>query len=458
MMRTFTLFLILISFVEFTIGQTPIAAGKSKFLGCCYSTAQTNGFASYFNQVTPENAGKWGALETSDGNYDFTTVDAAREFAKTNSFSFRFHVLVWGNQQPTWLKAYTDEQKVIKIKAWFQAVANHYDGSTNAKAKLEYIEVVNEALNDPPDNTTGSNPTDAGSGDYVNALKSLNTELNTTPGTYDWVVNSFKLARQYFTSDTKLVINDYGVENDAAKMAQYINIINLLKADNLVDAVGIQCHAFSTKMYGSDNTALLNSNLNTLAAAGLPIMVTEMDIDGVTGATQAEKDANQLAEYQRVFSIYWNHPSVIGITMWGFRNGMWRSSTEAYLINPNTGAERPALSNYLNTIIRASDPCNSFVTVNCATSAPSVSNESFIDFKVYPNPSADGCFTVEIKDNICNSKTLLVITDIKGSEIIHKKVTDNIIEIDQKIAPGTYFINVINDVGVSVKKIVVQNQ
>jgi endo-1,4-beta-xylanase len=446
MKRIFTILLISISFLELSSGQTPIAAGKSKFLGCIYSTGQTTDFANYFNQVTPENAGKWGSVETSDGTYNFATLDVARAFAKTNGFPFRFHVLVWGNQQPTWLKSYSDPQKVIKIKAWFQKVASYYDGTTDAKAVLEYIEVVNEVLNDPPDNL-GTNATDATSGDYVNALKSLNTELNTTAGTYDWVINAFKLARQYFPSTTKLVLNEYGVENDESKMASYITLINLLKAENLVDIVGMQAHAFSTKMYGSDNTALLTTTLNTLAATGLPIQITEMDIDGNTGANQATKDANQKTEYQRVFNLYWNHPSVMGITLWGFRTGMWRTANEAYLINPNTNLPRSALSEYLNTTIRASNP---------ATSSPIIS-ESAGEIKIYPNPSVNGLFTIEFNENDAANHSFLEIIDLHGRVIFKNKVTANKINMGQPIPQGVYFVKITNKKGSSVRKLMVQH-
>jgi endo-1,4-beta-xylanase len=362
--------------------QTPIATGKNKFLGCIYSTAQIPNADKYFNQVAPENAGKWGEVEGTEGVYDFAAADAAREYAKVHNFPFRYHVLLWGSQQPLWLKPMTDVQKVAKIKAWMQAVANHYDGSTNARAKLEYIEVLNEALNDPPNNTTNPHPsygfpgadntTDGGSGDYVNALKSLNTELGTTAGTYDWIVNAFKLARQYFGCETKLMINDYAIENTPLAMADYTDIIQLLKNDNLVDVVAMQTHTFGTQVYGAGlpaaytaNTANLTANLNTLAAKGYPVMITEFDVDGdvsldalgnrITSGTQADKDAFQASEYQRIFNVYWNHPSVIGITLWGYRDGHWRSGNAAYIMDPCSGAERPAMT-FLNTTIRTSTP------------------------------------------------------------------------------------------------------
>ena len=41
----------------------PIATGKPKFLGGVYSPTQVVNFTAYWNQVTPENAGKWASVE-----------------------------------------------------------------------------------------------------------------------------------------------------------------------------------------------------------------------------------------------------------------------------------------------------------------------------------------------------------------------------------------------------------
>ncbi len=344
--------------------QQPIAAGKNKFLGTVYDPNDPY-IDKYFNQITPENAGKWGSVETTEGMFNWSALDEARAFAAQNGFPFRFHVLLWGNQQPTWLKPLSDEEKVIQIKEWFQAVAEHYDNSSDARKTLEYLEVVNEILNDPPNNE-GNNATDDTSGDYVNALKSLNGELGTESGPYDWIVNAFKLARQYFPCETKLMINEYRVENEPAFTEEYVAIIELLKKDNLIDVVGMQAHSFSTRRYGNgsfeDATANLENNLNTMASTGLPLMVTEMDVDGdasldengvrTNDGTQEEQDNFQLTEYERIFDLYWNHPSVIGITLWGYRTGLWRTAQEAYIMDPCDGSEKPAMAEYLNTVIR----------------------------------------------------------------------------------------------------------
>ncbi|HMP29863.1 MAG TPA: endo-1,4-beta-xylanase, partial [Saprospiraceae bacterium] len=130
--------------------QTPIAQNKEKWIGSVYQSSLDPNFARYFNQITPENAGEWGSVETTNGTYNWATMDAIIDYAAANNMKSRFHVLLWGNQQPTWLKSMSDAQKVQKIKEWMQAVANRYNGII--KPKFDYVEVLNEVLNDPPDN------------------------------------------------------------------------------------------------------------------------------------------------------------------------------------------------------------------------------------------------------------------------------------------------------------------
>lgn len=110
--------------------------------------------------------------------------------------------------------------------------------------------------------------------------------------------------------------------------------MQLLQREQLVDAIGVQEHAFET----TTNVAMSvhRDNLDALAATGLPIYITEFDLDGPT-------DAQQLAAYQRVFPVFREHPGVRGITLWGFRPGLWRDKESAYLIRAD-GTERPALT------------------------------------------------------------------------------------------------------------------
>lgn len=302
----------------------PLATGKPKFLGGAYSNPQAPNFAAYFNQVTPENAGKWGSVEGTRDVMNWTEMDAIRAFAKANGFPLRFHILVWGNQQPAWIESLPPAEQLEEIEEWYAAVATRYGED------IEWLEVVNEPLHDPP-NFPGN-----GGGNYINALGGAGATG------WDWVLNAFRLARLYFPG-TKLMLNDYSVENDGNAMTRYIEIVRLLQEENLIDMVGVQGHAFSLTV----PAATLTNNLNRLAETGLPIQITELDIDGLI-------EANQESEYRRVFPALWEHPAVMGITLWGYRPGHWRSAQGAAIVFAN-GAEELSML-WLKDYIRNSNP------------------------------------------------------------------------------------------------------
>jgi endo-1,4-beta-xylanase len=288
----------------------PIATGQPKFLGGVSSPSQNLNFRAYWNQVTPENGGKWASVEATRDFMTWGDLDTAYALAKNNGFPFRLHTLIWGNQQPAWIEALPPAEQREEIEEWFAALAARYPD-------IDFIDVVNEPLHDPPDGP--------GDGNYIAALGGSGVTG------WDWVLESFRLAREHFPN-ANLGINEFSVTNTTSDMLRYIGIVGLLQAEGLIDSVGVQGHAFSTRV---PNT-VTEFNLNLLAAGtGLPIYVTELDIDGPT-------DEVQLADYQRIFPVFWEHPAVRGITLWGYRPGHWRTAQGAYIVHEN-GAERPAM-------------------------------------------------------------------------------------------------------------------
>jgi endo-1,4-beta-xylanase len=296
----------------FTPQGPPLAHGLTKYLGGVYSAPQLPNLTAYFNQVTPENAGKWGSVEATRDVMSFEELDAAYALAKQHGMLFRMHVMVWGNQQPEWIESLSPADQRAEIEEWFQAVSQRYPA-------LDFIEIVNEPLHDPPSNA------DDGGGHYIEALGGSGETG------WDWVLESFRLGRRYFPQ-TRLMINEFGIVGSPKDAERYKGIIDLLKREGLIDAIGVQCHSFST----TGETRVITDNLNLLASTGLPLYVTELDIDGV-------EDSTQLAEFQRIFPALWEHPAVQGITLWGYRPGMWRTAQGANLAYTN-GAERPALA------------------------------------------------------------------------------------------------------------------
>lgn len=292
----------------------PLAAGQKKFLGSIHSPLQVKDFSSYWNKVTPENAGKWGEVESVRDVMDWRGVDAAYRFAKEHGFPFHFHVLVWGNQQPEWIKNLPPAEQREEIEEWFAAVAQRYPDA-------DFVEVVNEPLHDPPSKD------DDGGGNYIEALGGAGASG------WDWILESFRLARRHFPN-SKLLLNDFSITNTPNDAQRYREIVDLLVKDNLVDGVGVQAHSFATTT--ETPMSVHKASLDLLAGAGVPLYVTEMDIDGPT-------DKAQLESYKRVFPVFWEHPAVHGITLWGFRPGMWRTKERAYLVRQD-GSERPAMA------------------------------------------------------------------------------------------------------------------
>jgi endo-1,4-beta-xylanase len=318
----------LLPFVVTAAAAAPLCGASGKFIGSAFSTAQSPGFAEYWNKVTPENGGKWGRVEAARDVMEWSALDEAYALAKSQGLPIQMHVLVWGNQQPAWIEDLPPQEQLAEIREWFAAVAERYP-------QLDFVEVVNEALHDPP------NQRGAGGGHYIEALG------GTGKTGWDWVLNAFRLARNYFPH-AKLLINDYDITNDRAATQRYKRIIELLQTEHLIDAIGVQGHAFSTR--ADIPMATHVANLDALAATGLPIYVTELDIDGPT-------DEVQLQDYRRIFPVFWEHAAVRGITLWGFRPPVWRNAQGAYLVRKD-GSERPALQ-WLRQYLRDHAGCSS---------------------------------------------------------------------------------------------------
>ncbi|MBL3657201.1 endo-1,4-beta-xylanase [Fulvivirga sediminis] len=281
-----------------------------KFLGNIYQSSAPSNYTQFWNQVTPENSGKWGSAEPSRDNYNWGGLDNAYNFAKRNNMPFKGHTLVWGNQAPNWIGNLSQSDQRAEVEEWIRDYFARYPDT-------DYIDVVNEPLHAP-----------AG---YRNALGG-----NGSTG-WDWVVTSFEIARRYAPSGCKLLLNEYGIISDPNAANRYMQIVNILNARGLIDGIGIQCHSFNMD---NVSTGTMNQVLGILDNAGLPIYVSELDMRG--------NDSQQLQRYQQKFPIFWENPNVAGVTLWGYIQGtMWES--EAWLVTQG-GGQRPAMQWLMNYV------------------------------------------------------------------------------------------------------------
>ena len=318
--------------------RAQIAAGKDKFLGNIIPGAVPTSFGTYWNQITPENAAKWGSVEATRNVMNWTQLDTAYTYVQANGFKFKAHTLVWGAQYPAWITDLTATDARAEVEEWMTLLAARYPN-------LWAVDVVNEPVKTPM-------PASLKAGLGGDGLTG-----------WDWVITSFKLARAKFPN-AKLFINEYGTENDANARGQMLTIINLLKAQNLIDGIGIQAHYFNLD---SMTAAQMTAALDAYAATGLDLYITELDIKGPN-----QTEASQLAKYQEIFPAIWTHPAVKGVTLWGYIDTQtWSSGTG--IMNSNGTTERAALT-WLKGYVTGTLPALPTAPGNLAASAASTSS------------------------------------------------------------------------------------
>jgi endo-1,4-beta-xylanase len=286
-------------------------AAAPSFIGNVIGSSVPSNFADYWNQVTSENAAKWGSAESSRDSINWGSIDSHYDYAKGRGYPYKFHCLVWGSQEPGWVSGLSSSEQVAEVEEWIQAVGQRYSG-------IDYIDVVNEPLHAPPS--------------YKNAIGG-----DGSTG-WDWVIWAFEKAQQYCSG--RRILNDYSILNSDSNTSSYIEIINLLKSRGLIDGIGVQGHGFE-----SSSISTIRGNLDRLAGTGVSIYVSEYEVE-------RSDDNQQLQIYQEQFPEFYNHSDVGGITLWGYIQGqIWKSN--AWLVSSgSSGAnERPAMQwlrqNYL---------------------------------------------------------------------------------------------------------------
>ncbi|MBN2189413.1 MAG: endo-1,4-beta-xylanase [Chitinispirillaceae bacterium] len=299
-----------------------MAKNANKFVGNITTRgAVRSDFLTWWNQITPENESKWATVEGTRDVYRWTGVDNVKNFAETNKIPWKFHTLIWGSQYPGWISGLSQADQLAEINEWFDAAHTRYPN-------VNMIDVVNEAATGHPQPP------------FKNALGGAGTSG------YDWIANSFKMARQRWPKAI-LIYNDYNIIEWSSEINWCPAMINAIKAVGApVQAIGAQAHdAYRIA------PATLRTNIDKMAATGLPVFITEFDIPDAN-------DATQLTTMQNVFPVFWNHPKVVGITYWGYVVGStWKNGTG--LLNTN-GTERPALTWLKNYVQSNPNPPNDF--------------------------------------------------------------------------------------------------
>ena len=114
----FNLRKIILSVLFLSLFTCPLALG---WIGNLFHDDQTPlDFSTYWNQVTPENGGKWASCEQSRDDWGYWSwLDAAYDYATGQGYPFKEHCMVWGHSsgEPSWVCGLSQSEQRAKTSA-----------------------------------------------------------------------------------------------------------------------------------------------------------------------------------------------------------------------------------------------------------------------------------------------------------------------------------------------------
>ncbi|WP_030326823.1 endo-1,4-beta-xylanase [Streptomyces sp. NRRL B-3229] len=299
---------------ESTLGAA--AAQSGRYFGTAIASGRL-GDSAYtsianreFNMVTPENEMKIDATEPQRGQFNFSAGDRVYNWAVQNGKKVRGHTLAWHSQQPGWMQS-------LSGSSLRQAMIDHINGvMAHYKGKIAQWDVVNEAFADG------------------NSGARRDSNLQRTGN--DWIEVAFRTARAADPA-AKLCYNDYNTDNWTwAKTQAVYNMVKDFKQRGVpIDCVGFQSHFNNDSPYNSN----YRTTLQSFAALGVDVAVTELDIQGASPTTYANVVNDCLAVSR-----------CLGVTVWGVRDSdSWRSEQTPLLFNGD-GSKKAAYTSVLNAL------------------------------------------------------------------------------------------------------------
>jgi endo-1,4-beta-xylanase len=267
-------------------GKLVGAAVPSSLLG---DSRYADVLSRHFNYLTAEYEMKWGAIEATRGQNDFSAGDAIVAFGQSRGMQIKGHALLWHNSVPGWVPSLAADELRTAVESHIRSVADHFRGRVRA------WDVVNEAIAD----------SGAGLRDTVFRQKLGDR----------YIADAFRVARQA-DPQALLFYNDYGGEGLNQKSDRIYELAQSLRALGLLDGVGLQMHVSASNR---PSDASIAANMARLVNLGLLVNISEMDvrIRDLPGTLASRLDA-QKSVYHAVVGLCVSEARCDGVTFWGF--------------------------------------------------------------------------------------------------------------------------------------------
>ncbi|MGH7738042.1 MAG: endo-1,4-beta-xylanase [Candidatus Tyrphobacter sp.] len=285
-------------------GLAAAAARGRRFFGAAARIDRLNGEGDLREAVlrecsclVPEVDLNWNAVEPAYGQYAFEKIDGLAEFAAMNRMLLRGHTLLWHLSVPEWATVALRERRDWGI------IATHFDSVVPRYAGvIDRWEVVNEAID---------------VGDRADGLRESIFLEAFGP---EYVGRAFHEARR-LAPQSQLIVNEYGLEYDLPEERDrrylFLQLLERLKnAGAPIDGVGVQAHLDLRK--GHIATASIAAFLREVAAMGLSIAVTELDVKEADYIAPMEtRDRLVADEVRRYLDVVLAQQGITGVTTWG---------------------------------------------------------------------------------------------------------------------------------------------
>ena len=310
------------------------AASAGKRIGTAVQSSYLNDaryaavFGRHFDYVTAEYEMKWDPIERTRGVEDFSAGDAIVNFAAARGMRVRGHALVWHQAVPSWVNALSAADLRVEFERHIRSVAAHFRGRVYA------WDVVNEAIAD-------------GTGELRDSM--FRQKLGDR-----YIADAFRIAREA-DPQALLYYNDYSGEGLGTKSDAIYNLVSGLRAQGVpIDGVGLQMHV---RAGGPPSEANVAANMRRLAALGLRVNISEMDVrvGDIGGATPANLET-QKAVYRSMVAVCVAEPACESVTFWGFTDAhSWiynQYGADAPLLFDTQYAPKPAFYGVFDALMR----------------------------------------------------------------------------------------------------------
>uniref|UniRef100_K4AKX1 GH10 domain-containing protein n=1 Tax=Setaria italica TaxID=4555 RepID=K4AKX1_SETIT len=235
-------------------------------------------FTRRFKWATMENEMKWYSTEYHEGHEEYEVADRMLALAEKHNISVRGHNVFWDDQshQMDWVSKLGEGKLKAAVAKRLKSVVSRYAG------KVIHWDVVNENLHFRFfEDKLGKDA----SGEIFNEVAKLDGK-------------------------PILFMNEYNTIEQPGDMAplptKYLAKLRQIQAypgnKGLKYGIGLESH------FDKPNIPYMRGSLDTLAAADVPVWLTEVDV------TKGPKQVEYLEEVMREG---FGHPGVRGIVMWG---------------------------------------------------------------------------------------------------------------------------------------------